>query len=183
MPLKFTPTPLEGVILVESQIFEDQRGLFQEIFREDSFREAGIDVPLVQANRSFSVAGVLRGLHFQTPDPQAKLVSVSRGSIFDVAVDVREGSPNFGHWFGETLTDRNGLQLWIPAGFAHGFLALEDSVVAYQVSSFYGPKGEQSLLWNDPDLGIDWPIRDPLLSEKDRKAPRLREIDPAKLQA
>jgi dTDP-4-dehydrorhamnose 3,5-epimerase len=172
---------LEGLLLLESKIHRDSRGFFLESYREDVARSCGIVLPMVQTNRSFSKARVLRGLHFQNPTPQGKFVSVSYGSVFDVAVDIRPESSTYRQWFGETLTHENGLHLWIPPGFAHGFLALTDAVLTYQVTAYYNPEGDSAIRWDDPELKVEWPIDDPILSEKDLAAPALSSLAEAKL--
>lgn len=171
--MRVEPTGLPGVLLLGGQVFEDARGSFRETWREGRYREAGVAGPFVQDNVSVSRLGVLRGLHFQHPNPQGKLVSVLQGEAWDVAVDVRAGSPTFGRWTGHLLTEQNARQLWIPKGFAHGFVALADStIVQYKCTAAYHPEAERTLLWNDPSIGIEWPIDDPVLSEKDlRGAP------------
>ncbi len=179
--MKVRETPLSGVLVFESSLYHDSRGYFLEMGRQDALQEAGIDHPLVQTNRSFSHAGVLRGLHFQNPSPQGKFVSVAYGSVFDVAVDIRPDSPTFKKWFGELLSAENGLSLWIPIGFAHGFAALTEAVLVYQVTDYYNPRGDATLLWNDPEIGIQWPISDPVISAKDAEAPALSALDPQKL--
>jgi len=172
---------IPDVILFEPRIFEDDRGFFFESFNQRQFDEAvGRSVPFVQDNHSSSQKNVLRGLHYQTePSAQGKLVRVVRGAAFDVAIDVRKGSPTFGKWVAETLTGQNRKQLWIPEGFAHGFVALEDNTeFLYKVTNFYDSKCDRSLRWDDPTIGIDWPIvGTPLLSPKDAAAPLLEEID------
>ncbi|MEA2162227.1 MAG: dTDP-4-dehydrorhamnose 3,5-epimerase [Thermoanaerobaculia bacterium] len=145
-----------------------------ETYRADAFRAAGIDAVFVQDNHSRSARGVLRGLHYQEPNPQGKLVRCTRGALFDVAVDIRHGSPSFGKWFGVELSEANRLMLWIPPGFAHGFCALEDGTdLVYKCTAVYEPASDRAILWNDPDIGIEWPIASPLLSAKDAVAPRL----------
>lgn len=167
-------TPLPGVLLVTPRVFGDDRGFFLETFHAEKYAPHGIAGPFVQDNWSRSVKNTLRGLHFQEPRPQGKLVGTTRGSIFDVAVDIRLGSPTFGKWFGAELSESNKQQLWIPPGFAHGFCALSDEAdVTYKCTALYAPDCEQSLLWNDPKLAIDWPTRSPLLSKKDAQAPTL----------
>ena len=172
---------IPDVILFEPRIFGDDRGFFFESFNQRQFDEAvGRSVPFVQDNHSSSQKNVLRGLHYQTePSAQGKLVRVVRGAAFDVAVDVRKGSPTFGKWVAETLTGQNRKQLWIPEGFAHGFVALEDNTeFLYKVTNFYDSKCDRSLRWDDPTIGIDWPVMGtPLLSPKDAAAPLLEEID------
>ncbi|HEX9160854.1 MAG TPA: dTDP-4-dehydrorhamnose 3,5-epimerase [Thermoanaerobaculia bacterium] len=174
--MKVTPTPLAGVVVIEPKVFSDDRGLFLETYNAERYREAGIIDLFVQDNHSRSRRGVLRGLHYQEPNAQGKLVRCSRGAIFDVAVDIRRGSPQFGKWFGVELSERNQHMLWVPAGFAHGFCALTDECdVIYKCTALYNAASDRSILWNDPEIGIDWPLRDPLLSPKDAAAPRLRE--------
>lgn len=176
-------TGLPGVSLIRPVIFHDSRGYFLESYNKAEFKEIGIFSEFVQDNHSYSVKGVLRGLHFQAPRPQEKLVRVVRGAIYDVCVDLRKDSATYGRSFGVTLSDRNLVMVHIPSGFAHGFLSLEDkNQVLYKTSEFYYPEYDSGILWNDPDLGIEWPldrygIRDPVLSEKDKKLPRLKEIE------
>ena len=180
--MKVEPTPLPGVLIVEPDVFGDSRGFFFETWRESRYRAAGIDVGFCQDNLSRSARGVLRGLHLQQPSAQAKLVWVLEGEVFDVAVDVRVGSPNFGGWFGAALSFENKRQLFLPEGFAHGFCVISDhALFAYKCSRDYAADDELSVLWNDPEIGVDWPVGDPLLSDKDRSAPRLSEIDPGRL--
>lgn len=164
--------------------FLDERGFFSEVWKENELRQYGIDVSFVQDNHSLSCeAGVLRGLHYQAPPfAQAKLVRVVRGSIYDVAVDIRHGSATFGQWVGLTLSGSSWNQVFVPAGFAHGFLTLEpDSEVIYKVSQYYSPEHDRAIRWDDPEIGIDWPITGaaPILSAKDRVAPSLAEVEPA----
>jgi dTDP-4-dehydrorhamnose 3,5-epimerase len=174
--VKVTPTELPGVLLVEPTVFGDARGFFLETFRSDRFAAAGIPGPFVQDNLSRSVRGTLRGLHFQEPHGQGKLVQVLRGAVWDVAVDVRKGSPHFGEWLGLELNDQNRHQLWIPPGFAHGFCVLSESAdFFYKCTEIYAPEAERSVRWDDPALGIRWPVEGPLLSAKDRAAPLLAE--------
>ena len=178
MPLDHvTPLPVPGVLLLKPSVFRDERGHFLESHNAQAWAEAGVDVCFVQDNTSFSIQGTLRGLHAQIRKPQAKLVRVLDGRIFDVAVDLRKGSPTFGQWAGAELTAEGFEQLFIPAGFAHGFCVLSETArVAYKVSDFYDPGGEVSLAWDDPEVGIDWPISDPLLSAKDAAANSLSEL-------
>lgn len=167
-------TTIDGLLVIEPEVYTDERGYFFEPFNKARFRKlTGIRTGFVQDNESSSDAGTLRGLHFQSPPfEQGKLVRVVNGAILDVAVDLRKGSPHFGRHISVVLSGKNKLQLWIPPGFAHGFLALEDhSVVSYKCSGYYNREGECSIRWNDPDLGIDWGIDDPLLSAKDAIAP------------
>lgn len=179
--MTFEPTPtLPDVVRIVSVRFTDQRGLFMEAYHEARFREAGITETFVQDNLSESVRGVLRGLHFQNPTAQGKLVRAIVGRIFDVAVDIRLGSPTFGRWVGVELSAENGEALWIPGGFAHGFCVLgERAVVSYKCTALYSPRAEHGLRWDDPDVGIDWPVSEPLLSPKDARALTLRELESA----
>jgi dTDP-4-dehydrorhamnose 3,5-epimerase len=174
--LNIRETPLPGVFLIEPKVFTDERGFFMETYNLDAFRTAGITDTFVQDNHSRSARGVLRGLHYQEPNAQGKLVRCTRGAIFDVAVDIRRGSPSFAKWFGLELSDANKLMLWIPPGFAHGFCALEgDSDLVYKCTTLYDQPSDRCILWNDPEIGIEWPIGEPVLSEKDSKAPRLAD--------
>lgn len=179
MSLTVEPTPLAGVLSLQSRAFSDRRGYFVELSRQSVLNDAGIAAQFVQNNRSLSKVGVLRGLHFQWPQPQGKLVRVDFGSIFDVAVDVRPSSPNFGKWHGEVLSGDNHRQLWIPEGFAHGFLTLSDqAIVGYLCTDYYVGDHDRAIIWNDPDIGIEWPLRDnqiPIVSEKDSGAQSLSE--------
>lgn len=178
MSFKFSPLDIPDVILVRSRCFQDKRGYFSESYRHDAFADAGIDQPFVQFNRARSVSGVLRGLHFQAPPhSQGKLVEVTRGAIWDVAVDLRSNEPTFGQWVGMELTSAGEL-LWIPAGFAHGYVALtEEADVSYAVTSYYAPESEGGILWSDPSLAIDWPTDSPIVSEKDLGLPLLKDVD------
>jgi dTDP-4-dehydrorhamnose 3,5-epimerase len=174
--LNIRETTLPGVFIIEPKVHGDDRGFFMETYRLDAFRDAGIDAVFVQDNHSRSARGVLRGLHYQEPNAQGKLVRCTRGALYDVAVDIRRGSPSFGRWFGTDLTESNKRMLWVPPGFAHGFCALEDgSDLVYKCTTLYDPAADRAILWNDPDIGIEWPIASPLLSAKDEKAPRLRD--------
>lgn len=180
--MKVETTPLEGVLLISPRVFEDPRGFFMETYHQPRFAEAGIPHAFVQDNLSGSVARTLRGLHYQVERPQGKLVQALVGEVFDVAVDVRAGSPTFGKWYGATLSDRNRRQLYIPPGFAHGFCVMGDyAQVAYKCTDVYTPGGERAIRWNDPDIGIVWPVADPLLSDKDRNAPLLAQLAPGDL--
>jgi dTDP-4-dehydrorhamnose 3,5-epimerase len=180
--LKVIATALPEVLIVEPKFIGDERGFFQETYQADKYRVGGIPDHFVQDNLSYSRRGVLRGLHFQNPDPQAKLVYVLRGEIFDVAVDIRPDSPTFGQWFGTSLSDGNHLQLYIPVGFAHGFVVTsEEALVAYKVTSFYNPAGDASIKWDDPAIGIEWPISEPFLATKDANAPLLADVRREKL--
>jgi dTDP-4-dehydrorhamnose 3,5-epimerase len=175
-------TGLPGVLLVQPPVFHDGRGYFRETWRAERYAAAGIPDRFVQDNVSLSARGVLRGLHFQEPGGQGKLVSVLRGEVWDVAVDVRAGSPTFGHWAGYTLSAENGWQLWIPAGFAHGFTVTSDEAIfAYKCTDVYRPETEATVLWNDPELGIEWPVDRPVISDKDAAGARLRDLAPERL--
>ena len=170
-------TKLDGVVLLEPEVHGDARGFMVETYREDAWRELGVDVEFVQHNHSRSSQGTLRGLHFQTEPGQAKLVRCPRGRIFDVAVDLRRDSPTYGQWEGHELDDERHRQLFVPAGFGHGFAVLSDEAdVAYLLSSPYDPATESGIAWDDPDVGVEWPLAEPLLSERDERAPRLTEV-------
>lgn len=182
MNLTVTPTRLPGVLLIEPRVFRDPRGYFLETWNRDRYAAAGLAVEFLQDNLSSSAAGVLRGLHLQAPTAQAKLIAVTAGAVYDVAVDVRVGSPTFGRWMAETLSAADHRQLFIPAGFAHGFVVTDGpATVLYKVNAPYAPADELTVAWDDPDLAIDWPIRDPILSAKDRDGRRLRDIPPGRL--
>jgi dTDP-4-dehydrorhamnose 3,5-epimerase len=174
---KVLPTELEGTVLLEPTVHADARGFFLETFRRDVWAEHGVDIDFAQHNHSRSTRGTLRGLHFQTEPGQAKLVRCARGRIFDVAVDLRRDSSTYGRWEGQLLDDEAHRQLYIPVGFAHGFLVLSDVAdVAYLCSSAYDPATEAGIAWDDPEVGVEWPISDPLVSERDRGAPTLAEV-------
>lgn len=176
--MKATETRLKGVFVLEPQVFGDARGWFMESWSQRKMEEAGIKVDFVQDNQSFSAQkGTLRGLHYQlNPKCQAKLLRCTRGRIFDVAVDIRKGSPQYGQWVGVELSAENKKQLFIPRGFAHGFITLTDDVeVQYKADNYYAPECDGNIRWNDPDIGVAWPIDPVILSEKDRKAPLLKE--------
>lgn len=169
-------TSLSGLKIIEPKVFGDRRGFFLETWNRKRYAEIGIDEDFVQDNLSFSRGGVVRGLHYQYPRSQGKLVYVLQGEVFDVAVDIRKNSPTFARWEGVMLSGENMKQLYIPEGFAHGFCVLgETALFAYKCTEFYAPETEGGILWNDPDIGIDWPINDPVLSDKDRKYPLLKE--------
>jgi dTDP-4-dehydrorhamnose 3,5-epimerase len=171
------PTKLDGVVLVAPAVHGDERGFFVETFSRDAWAELGVDATFVQHNHSRSAKGTLRGLHFQTEPGQAKLLRCARGAILDVAVDLRRGSPTYGEWEAHVLDDETHHQLFVPIGFAHGFAVLSDVAdVAYLVSSVFDPATEAGIAWDDPDVGVDWQVAEPLLSERDRTAPRLSEI-------
>lgn len=175
--LKFHTTALPGVVLVEPAVFRDDRGFFLETYHAQKYAEGGIDATFVQDNHSRSGRGILRGLHGQQRQPQGKLVRAVEGEIFDVAVDIRRGSPTFGRWVGEILSAENFRQLYVPPDFLHGFCVLSASAqVEYKCTDFYDAQDELSVIWNDPEIAIDWPIDDPQLSAKDGAAPRLQDI-------
>ena len=179
--MKILPTELEGVVIVEPKVFADARGFFLETWSAERYGAAGLPSAMVQDNLSSSARGVLRGLHYQYPEPQGKLVYVLSGEVLDVAVDIRVGSPAFGRWTSVELSADNKRQLFIPAGFAHGFcVTSERALVAYKCTHPYRPHFDRGLAWNDPEIGVRWPTDAPLLSEKDARAPRLSEI-PAEL--
>ena len=164
------------VLIIEPRVFGDDRGFFFEAFSADRYEKAGVSGTFVQDNVSRSVKGTLRGLHFQDPKAQGKLVSCGRGAVWDVAVDIRKGSPHFGKWVGVELSEQNRRQLWVPPGFAHGFCVLSDSAdFFYKCTEYYAPECDAGVAWNDPDLGIPWPVKEPLLSPKDAKLPRLKD--------
>ena len=176
--MKIVATSIPEVLIIEPKVFGDSRGFFFESFNQENFRQAiGLDVRFVQDNHSRSVKGVLRGLHYQLHRPQGKLVRVVRGAVFDVAVDIRRSSPTFGHWAGVELTEDNYRQLWLPPGFAHGFYVLSDIAdFLYKTTEYYFSDFDRSILWNDPEIAIEWPIQagaSPVVSSKDEKAARL----------
>ncbi|QQR42051.1 dTDP-4-dehydrorhamnose 3,5-epimerase [Myxococcus xanthus] len=174
--MKVTPLEIPDVLLLEPKVFGDDRGFFMEMFHAARYAAVGIPGPFVQDNYSRSAKGTLRGLHFQEPQAQGKLVQVLAGAVYDVAVDVRRGSPTFGQWVAVELSSDNRRQLWIPPGFAHGFCVVSDSAdFHYKCTALYAPETERSVVWNDPDLAIPWPVSEPLLSPKDAQAPRLRD--------
>lgn len=177
--MKVVPTAIPEVLLLEPKVFGDARGFFLESYNRRDFAAAtGLDPDFVQDNHSRSARGVLRGLHYQLRQPQGKLVRVVRGSVFDVAVDLRRGSPTFGHWAGVELSEENQRQMWVPPGFAHGFLVTSDSAdVQYKATAYYAPEHERCIAWNDPEIGIRWPAEAPVLSEKDRRAGPLSQAD------
>lgn len=178
---KFTETKINGVYIIEPKVFGDNRGYFMETYNKEHFAEAGLTMNFVQDNESSSSKGVLRGLHFQTKHTQGKLVRVTEGEVFDVAVDLRKGSPTYGQWEGVVLSAENKKQFYIPEGFAHGFLVLSDhAIFNYKCTDFYCPEGEGGVLWNDPDIGIEWPldgIDNIILSEKDKVHPTLKDLN------
>ena len=176
--MKISHSKLKGCVIIEPRIFGDERGFFLETFQAVRYeQEAGIDLPFVQDNHSGSARGVLRGLHFQKTKPQGKLVRVVRGEVYDVAVDIRKGSATFGEWEGVILSEDNKKQFWVPPGFAHGFVVLSPTAdLEYKCTDYYDPSDERSILWNDPDLDIPWPIANPVLSTKDEGAKRLVDL-------
>ena len=173
----FTETEIKGVYVIDAKVFGDDRGYFTETYKKTDFDEAGLVYDFVQDNQSRSKKGVLRGLHFQIKHPQAKLVRVIEGEVFDVAVDMRKNSPTFGKWVGAVLSDKNKRQFMIPRGFAHGFLVLSDyATFCYKCDEVYHPEDEGGIMWNDPEIGIEWPFTDNIqLSEKDTKQPLLKD--------
>jgi dTDP-4-dehydrorhamnose 3,5-epimerase len=175
--MKVIPTALLGVVIIEPKVFGDARGFFLETFHATRYAEAGIPGPFVQDNHSHSAKGVLRGLHFQKQYPQGKLVQVTSGTVFDVAVDIRRNSPTFGKWVGITLIAEEHKQFYLPAGFAHGFCVLSDYAdFHYKCTDYYHPEDEGSVRWNDPDINIQWPMTQPILSNKDAQAPYLKDL-------
>jgi len=179
--MEFKPTSLPGVLIIQPSLYQDGRGFFMETYRRSNFQAAGIPEDFVQDNHSGSQRGILRGLHYQIRQPQGKLVRVVRGAVYDVAVDLRRSSPAFGQWVGVTLSAENRLQLWIPPGFAHGFYVLSDwAETVYKATDYYAPAWERTLLWNDPQVGIAWPLADgrpPLLSPKDAQGSPLSRAE------
>jgi dTDP-4-dehydrorhamnose 3,5-epimerase len=180
--MKVTTCDLQGLLIIEPDVFGDNRGYFMESWNRQRYRDAGLNFDFVQDNFSLSRRGTLRGLHFQNPLAQGKLVSVLQGEVFDVGVDIRRSSPTFGRWFGMTLSAENKRQFFLPPGFAHGFLVLSDmALFHYKCTDYYSPKDEQGFRWDDPDIGIKWPVENPILSKRDATAPRLSAVPPDKL--
>lgn len=179
--MQFIPTTIPDVILIEPKVYGDERGFFLEVFQSELFISAGIDAKFVQDNHSGSMRGILRGLHYQIRQSQGKLVRVVVGHVYDVAVDLRRSSPTFGHWVGTELSAQNKFQVWIPPGFAHGFYVLSEwAELLYKATDFYAPKWERTLIWNDPEVGIDWPLiedQQPILLAKDAEGDRLHNAD------
>ena len=179
--MKFIPTEINDVVVIEMDVFQDDRGFFSESYQKLKFAEAGITALFVQDNHSGSKQGVLRGMHYQTSHAQGKLVGVVTGKVYDVAVDLRRSSPSFGKWVGVYLSPHIRSQLWIPPGFAHGFYVMSEwAEIIYKTTDYYAPKYEQTLVWNDPEIGIDWPLingQPPVLSDQDAKGKRLADID------
>ena len=171
--IKVTTCEIEGLCVIEPTVFKDERGYFMETYNQNDFKEAGLDMVFVQDNQSMSKKGVLRGMHFQTKFTQGKLVRATQGEVYDVAVDIRKGSKTYGKWFGEILSAENNKQFYIPEGFAHGFLVLSDEAeFVYKCTDFYHPGDEGGMAWNDPEIGIEWPLQDGvelIISEKDQK--------------
>ena len=179
--MKFLSTEIKQVLIIEPKVYEDERGFFMETFRANLLAENGIPYQFIQDNHSGSKKNILRGLHYQIRHPQGKLVRAIRGEIFDVAVDLRRSSVTFGQWVGVTLSEVNKKMLWIPPGFAHGYYVLSDwAEIVYKATDYYAPESDRSIVWNDPDIAINWPIpscTEPLLSEKDRLGKRLKEAE------
>ncbi|NNF99188.1 MAG: dTDP-4-dehydrorhamnose 3,5-epimerase [Desulfobacteraceae bacterium] len=174
--MKIIPTSIPEVLIIEPKVFTDERGKFMETYHQSRYVENKINVTFVQDNLSYSKKHTLRGLHYQYPNAQAKLVQVLKGEVFDVAVDIRFGSPTFGKWVGEILSDQNCRQLYIPKGFAHGFCVLsEEAIFSYKCSDFFTPENESGVIWNDPDICIEWPLKNPILSDKDQNFSRLKD--------
>lgn len=181
--MKAVPTTLPGVVIVDLDVFEDARGRFYERFNERKFAELGLPVHFVQDNHSTSRPGVLRGLHFQVRKPQGKLIQCTRGAVWDVAADVRQGSPTFGRWVGVELCESRAQLLWIPPGFAHGFcVTAGEAELTYKCTELFDPGDDAGIAWNDPALAIPWPIRDPVVSDRDRKLPLLAHAALPQLQ-
>ncbi|MFZ0869607.1 MAG: dTDP-4-dehydrorhamnose 3,5-epimerase [Rhodanobacter sp.] len=175
--MKVIETSLPGALIIEPQVFGDSRGFFYESYNQGQWEKAGIQADFIQTNVSRSARGVLRGLHYQWPNPQGKLVSVLEGEVYDVAVDIRHGSPTFGQSIGVMLTAENHRHFWVPEGFAHGFCVLSEfATFTYQCTALYDREADAGIRWNDADLGIDWPVSDPLLSDKDIRTPLLRDV-------
>lgn len=180
--MNVVPTKLPGVLIIEPRIFRDARGYFLETWNQAAYEAAGLPRAFVQDNLSHSVRGVLRGLHYQYPSAQGKLISVLDGEILDVAVDIRPESPTFRQWFGVRLSSENHRQCYVPPGYAHGFLVTSEiAKVSYKCTALYQPRDEGSIVWNDPDIAIDWSFEAPILSPKDREAPRLRDVPKERL--
>lgn len=180
--MKVIETKIPGVVVIEPQIFGDTRGFFQELWRDERYKDIGIEGPFLQDNLSYSTRGVLRGLHYQHPHSQGKLVSVIQGVVYDVTVDIRIGSDTFGQWVSVVLSGENHRQLWVPPGFAHGFCVLSKTAYfTYKCTDVYTPAAEGGIIWNDPDINIEWPLKEVVLSDKDTQYLRLRDISPARL--
>jgi dTDP-4-dehydrorhamnose 3,5-epimerase len=176
MQVRIESEHLNGIKVVAPEVFEDERGFFMEVFRVDQYKELGLPYEFVQDNHSRSQKGVLRGLHFQWEPPMGKLMRVTYGSAYLVAVDIRKGSPTLGRWFGIEISAKNKKQVWAPAGFARGFCVLSDfAEIQYKCTGIYNNKGESGILWNDPEIGVNWPVKDPVLSQKDQSAQTLAQ--------
>jgi len=176
MQIKIESRHLNDIVVLKHEVYEDDRGFFLEVFRADQFKALGLPTEFVQDNHSRSVKGVVRGLHFQWDPPMGKLMRVTAGTAFLVAVDIRKGSPTLGKWFGIEVSEQTKLQVWAPAGFARGFCVLSDvAEIQYKCTGIYNNKGESGILWNDPEIGIQWPLSKPILSEKDKKAQTLQQ--------
>jgi len=176
--MEIIPTKLDGVLIIEPDVFSDKRGFFMETYRKNRYLDAGIDCDFVQDNFSYSIQRTLRGLHYQIQHPQAKLVQVFSGEVFDVAIDIRPQSATFAQWVGVNLSETNRRQFFIPEGYAHGFCVLSDTArFSYKCSRVYMPQDEGGILWSDPQIAIDWPITDPIVSAKDAVYPRLADLD------
>jgi dTDP-4-dehydrorhamnose 3,5-epimerase len=182
--MKVLTCDIAGLLILEPKVFGDARGFFVETWNRRRYGEAGIDVDFVQDNISFSKRGTLRGLHFQNPKPQGKLMQVLQGEVFDVAVDIRRSSPTFGRWHGVLLSAENKRQFYVPIGFAHGFAVLSDTALfQYKCTEFYSPQDELAIRWDDPEIGVEWPVKAPLISDRDAKGLRLREAPQERLFA
>ncbi|MFZ0483254.1 MAG: dTDP-4-dehydrorhamnose 3,5-epimerase [Desulfobacterales bacterium] len=180
--MKIITTSIEGILIIEPKTFKDNRGFFMETYNQKRYNTSGINATFVQDNLSYSLKNTLRGLHFQIKHPQAKLIQVISGEIFDVAVDLRSGSATFGKWTGIHLSDENKRQMYIPKGFAHGFCVLSEfALFHYKCSDFYVPEDEGGLIWSDPDIGIEWPVENPIISEKDNQFQKLFDLTAEKL--
>ena len=180
--MKVIKTSLEGVLIIEPAVFRDNRGFFMGFYHQRMYKQSGVEPIFVQDNIAYSVRGTLRGLHYQHPHEQAKLVQAVKGEVFDVAVDVRRGSPTFGQWVGTSISEENRRQFYIPEGFAHGLCVVsKTALVIYKCSDMYAPDSEGGVLWSDPDLGIEWPVKTPMLSKKDGKYACLKDISPDNL--
>ena len=177
MGFKVKKSDLEGVLIIEPTIYNDPRGRFFESFQKERYKDLGITEEFVQDNQSVSIKNTIRGLHYRMEPEQSKLVRVIRGEVFDVVVDIRKNSPTFGQWRGYTLSDSNYLQIYIPAGFAHGFCVLSETAdFLYKVSEYYSAEKEMGIIWNDPEIGVEWPTSNPILSEKDKTNPKLKDL-------
>ncbi len=177
MTVQFIPTKLPGVLIIQPDVFRDPRGFFLETYHRDKYRDGGIALDFVQDNHSRSTRGTLRGLHAQWRRPQGKLVRALAGEIWDVAVDARKGSPTYLQWVGATLSSDNNHQIWVPPGYLHGFCVMSETAeVEYKVTDVYDPGGELGVIWNDPEIGVDWPLAEPVLSARDAGSPRLRDV-------